>query len=80
MIGLFSIVGILLVVSYASSSNRALQRLKQDNPIIIIAIVLFSLFILLKLLGSLMVFIFSVCLPLSSNLYTYSVRKFSKLM
>jgi hypothetical protein len=69
MIGLFSTIGVAIGIGYAANSNDAIRRLKQDNPMVMMGLLLFGLFIVLKILGSVMVFSFSICLPLSSNIY-----------
>lgn len=72
--GLAVFVALSAGIIFLANKNLELQRLKRDKPFLSLAIILVLVGFLFKLFGSLMVFLFSVCLPLSLIFLHASLR------
>jgi hypothetical protein len=65
MVGLLTIISLFGAFFYFKTNNAQVQNLLQNKPYInLIAITVFSGFIL-NAIGSILVFLFSICLPLT---------------
>lgn len=69
MAGLFGFIVIGIGYVIVSNKNEQIQRLKRDKPFLnLIIIVIISGFVF-NLFGSLLMFMFSICMPLSCKIF-----------
>ena len=64
MTGLFTFVAIFTGITFLTNKNIEIQRLKRDKPFLNLAVILIIAGFLFNLLGSLLMFMSSICLPL----------------
>ncbi|RNA29978.1 PRA1 family 3 [Brachionus plicatilis] len=72
--GLFLIIGLCVVANIMSNKSPEIQRFKKERPFLNLIIVVFISGFLFNLFGSLMIFLFSICLPLSVILIHAALR------
>ena len=69
ILGLLTFVAISVGYVMLTDKNPQIQRLKRDKPYLNLAIILILSAFLFNLFGSLMTFLFSICMPLSGKLF-----------
>ena len=72
--GLIMFFCLVCIYIYLTNRYTELQRLKRDKPFLSLLIIMLISGILFRYLGSLLIFLFSICLPLSLTLLHASLR------
>ena len=83
MLGLFLFIAIFVGFVMLTNKNPQIQRMKRDKPYLNLAIILVLSGFVLNLIGSLLIFLFSICLPLSREYFIVLkivLSKFAKLI
>lgn len=71
VIGLFAFLGLSGGIIFLTNKNVEIQRFKRDKPYLnLIGILLLTGF-MFRLFGSMLIFLFSICLPLTCNYIYY---------
>lgn len=63
--GLVAFIGLFTGYIVLTNKNPEIQRLKRDKPYVSLVIILIGAGFIFNLFGSLLTFLFSICLPLS---------------
>lgn len=71
--GLLLVIGLCIVANILSNKSPDLQRFKRERPFLNFIIVVFISGFFFNLFGSLLTFVFSICLPLSRNYYFFKI-------
>lgn len=66
--GLFLVIGLFIVANILSNKSPEIQRFKKERPFLNLIIVVCISGFFFNLFGSLLTFLFSICLPLSRKL------------
>jgi hypothetical protein len=67
--GLVVIAVLLAAFVYSTKQNTALTTLSHDRPIVILAFLLFAAFMVIRMFGTVFIFLFGIALPLACKSY-----------
>ncbi|XP_065584097.1 PRA1 family protein 2-like isoform X1 [Artemia franciscana] len=67
------VVGVVGVVGDASDAHSQITSFKQSHPLICLAIFLAAFYLLFQLVGSLLVFLLGILLPIAGNYFSFSL-------
>ncbi len=68
MTGLLTFIAIFAAIIFLTNKSPDIQRLKRDKPYLNLILILIAAGFIFNLFGSLMMFLFSICMPLSCKL------------
>jgi hypothetical protein len=62
--GLFAFVGLFAAILFLSKNSPQIERIKRDKPFLSLVIILAVAGFLFNLFGSLLMFLFAICMPI----------------
>jgi len=74
LLGIGSISGLLVLYKYLAKNQRVVNDLKKSYPVLCVVAILGAGYLVVHLLGSVLVFIFGVLLPISATFIHASLR------
>lgn len=74
MTGLLTFIAIFAAIIFLTNKSPDIQRLKRDKPYLNLILILIAAGFIFNLFGSLMMFLFSICMPLSCKLHSIIVK------
>ena len=67
LLGIGSVGGLLVLYSYLAKNQRVVNDLKRNHPVLCVVAILGAGYLVVHLVGSVLVFIFGVLLPISGK-------------
>ena len=74
MTGLLTFIAIFAAIIFLTNKSPDIQRLKRDKTYLNLILILIAAGFIFNLFGSLMMFLFSICMPLSCKLHSIIVN------
>jgi len=62
--GMFAFIGLFVVILFLTKKNPQIERLKRDKPFLSLGVILIVGAFLFNLFGSLLMFLFAICMPI----------------
>jgi len=74
LLGMAVVAGMMGLYNYLTKNQRIAIDFKKDHPLACLIVILVGVYLIISLLGSVLVFMFGVCLPLSAIFIHASLR------
>jgi hypothetical protein len=74
LLGMAVVAGMMVAYNQLTKNQRVAMDFKKEHPLACLILILVGVYLIISLLGSVLVFLFGVCLPLSATFIHASLR------